>query len=132
MYYKRNAIHGEFIICALNPFKEDKKAQQKLLGLLDINRKTLKVFRKWWRKRFGQSVFAKMRSSLIPGLSSDNPANAIYAYFQRIIPDNPKKVLVRAICFLAGYRTDFHWCQHRLRNGGLLGLTANISPFSMV
>lgn len=131
MYYKRHATYAELILCALRPDYQDRVSQDKLEELLGIDHKKLKILRKWWRRRFGGSLFVKQESSFIFGLTSDNPPYAILTHFRNHWPNNPKKALARALIFLARYRTDRHWYLHQKRSGGGLGISKNISPFSM-
>lgn len=131
MYYKRNTTFAEIIFCALQP-QEGRKTQQKLMDLLGINRKALNRLRRWWRQKFGLSIFVKQESSFVSELnSSNNLVHAILTHFKAFWPDNLKKALIRALCFLARYRTDRLWYLHKERGGHSLNVPKNVSLFSM-
>ena len=131
MYYKRNAVCSELIVCALIPGADNAKdAMGDLQRFLGIDRRTLNKFRKWWRVKFGCSLFAKQEAATICNLQGSNPPNAIFSYFKAVC-DNLKKALVNALIFLARYRTDRHWYRYRQRGGSPIALARKISPFSM-
>jgi len=132
MYYKRNAICSEMLLCVLIPGADnDAKAIKEFQHFLGIDRKTLNKFRKWWREKFAGSMFAKQEAATICHLQGDNPPRTILSYFMTVCADNLKKALVNALIFLARYRTDRHWYRHRKRGGGSIALIRKISPFSM-
>ena len=132
MYYKRNAICSELIICALIPGSDnDKKVAKELQLFLGIDRKTLNIFRKWWRERFGGCLFARQEAANICNLQGDDPLSTILRYFMTVCAENLKKALVNTLIFLARYRTDRHWYRYRQRGGGTIALARKISPFSM-